>query len=275
MPARMETDARRLENWIPAPSALEQTIADYTPISLKEIGKAALLNRVETKFVISAETLLTLLDSLHDEYAVLVIKGKRLNRYRTLYFDSADFVHYRRHHAGGTNRYKVRSRHYVETGKSFLELKYKDNKKRTHKQRYATDNFVHVIDPKRGDLLREHYPHNVDLLYGRLLTSYTRITLVHRYAAERVTIDLDLRFESDGRTAALPHIAIVEVKRSPHSGDSKAITHLRRLHVRPQRFSKYCIGVSLIYPHVKHNNFKPTLRLVSKLSQGATHVYQH
>ena len=256
-------------------TTIEQAVAAFAPISLDEIGKAALLDRVETKYVVSAEILPTLLRAIRADYDVLSIEGQRLNRYRTLYFDSAEFDLYRRHHAGGANRYKVRTRQYVETGINFLEIKHKDNKSQTRKQRYETDSFLRVIDAESGEFLRHRYPNNVDLLYGRLLTNYSRITLVSRHDAERVTIDLDLSFEWEGRTETLANIAIIEIKRAPHSAESRATRQLRQQRVRPKRFSKYCIGVSLIYPHVKHNNFKPTLRLLNKLSQGTTHAYQH
>ena len=262
-------------NWIAAPTAIEASVAAFAPISLDEIGKAALLDRVETKYVVSAESLPTFLDAVCSDYAVLSIEGQRLNRYKTLYYDSADFDLFRRHHAGGANRYKVRSRQYVETGINFLEIKHKDNKSRTRKQRCATSRFMRVIDPASGEFLRSRYPYNVDLLYGRLLTNYTRITLVSRHDAERVTIDLDLSFEWEGRCEALTNVAIVEIKRAPDSAESRATQQLRQQRVRPERFSKYCIGVSLIYPETKHNNFKPTLRLLNKLSHGASHVYKH
>ena len=254
---------------------VEQAVAQFAPISLAEIGNAALLDRVETKYVVSAEILPTFLNAIHADYDVLSIEGQRLNRYKTLYYDSADFDLYRRHHAGGANRYKVRARQYVETGVNFLEIKHKDNKRRTRKQRYATDTFMRVIDPTSGEFLRQRYPHNVALLYGRLLTNYTRITLVSRHDAERVTIDLDLSFEWEGRCEALANIAIVEIKRAPHSAESRATQQLRQQRIRPERFSKYCIGVCLIYPQVKHNNFKPTLRLLNTLSRGKTYAYQH
>lgn len=271
----MTTPETNFENWVAAPTAIEHAVAAYTPISLAELGDAALLNRVETKYVVSADFIPTFLNAIRTDYTVLSIDGQRLNQYRTLYFDSADFALYRRHHAGATNRYKIRARQYVETDTTFLELKHKDNKRHTTKQRRETDKFMRVIDRPSGDFLRHHYPYSVDVLYGRLLTNYTRMTLVSRHSAERVTIDLDLNFEWDESDITLENVAIIEVKRAPHSTDSRAIAQLREQHQRPQRFSKYCIGVSKMYPHVKHNNFKPTLRLLNKLSQGASHAYQH
>lgn len=39
-------------------------------------------------------------------------------------------------------------------------------------------------------------------------------------------------------------------------------------------FSKYCIGVSLLYPAVKHNRFKPKLQLINKLMKETSNVYR-
>jgi hypothetical protein len=41
--------------------------------------------------------------------------------------------------------------------------------------------------------------------------------------------------------------------------------------VRETSFSKYCMGVSILYPDVKHNRFKAKQRLVSRLTQGASY----
>ena len=59
------------------------------------------------------------------------------------------------------------------------------------------------------------------------------------------------------------------------SHDSDMAQQLRQHHVRATGFSKYCVGISLIYPQVKHNNFKPKLRIVEKLAQEQSHVYTH
>jgi hypothetical protein len=41
------------------------------------------------------------------------------------------------------------------------------------------------------------------------------------------------------------------------------------MRVHPKGFSKYCIGISLIYGNfIKHNNFLTTLRLLTKMMQG-------
>ncbi len=263
------TRKTRFEEWQLRPATVQDVLANIAPIQLDELGEAALLDRVEVKYVVSAEILPAFVSAIAEHYRVLTVGGQTVNRYKSLYFDSAEFTLYHKHHAGAGNRHKIRARQYVETGISFLELKQKTNKKRTLKKRIETDHFQEVIDRSSGDFLREACPYNIDALFGRLLSHYSRITLVNRYNAERVTIDLDLTFEWDGRVETLDDIAIIEVKRAPFSAETPAIKQLRRQHLRPSSFSKYCIGVSKLYPDVKHNNFKPVLRQLDKLSQGA------
>ncbi|MEZ4517392.1 MAG: hypothetical protein R3C44_11370 [Chloroflexota bacterium] len=89
---------------------------------------------------------------------------------------------------------------------------------------------------------------------------------------ERVTIDLNLRFEHAGQATALPGIVIAEVKQERVNFQSP-FTRLMRTHgVRPTGFSKYCVGVSKLHANeVKHNNFKPSLRKVDKLMEVKRH----
>jgi hypothetical protein len=96
--------------------------------------------------------------------------------------------------------------------------------------------------------------------------------LVSKHRPERLTLDLNLQFCNDSRTVALPGIAIAEVKQDGIDHDSDFIKQMRAMNIRPTGFSKYCIGVSMLYQHIKHNNFKPKLRLVNKLMRGHNHV---
>ena len=138
------------------------------------------------------------------DYRILSIKGKRLNRAKRCISIPADFDLYRRHHAGASNRYKVRSRQYVETGKEFSEIKHKDNKRQTHKQRFATNEFCASSTPRAATFAPA-------LSAQRRSAVWPVADQLHAYHAgqpddaERVTIDLDLSFEWEGRIVALPH----------------------------------------------------------------------
>ncbi len=73
--------------------------------------------------------------------------GKRLNHYRTLYFDTPDFELYLLHVNGRADRYKVRSREYTDTHLSYLEVKHRTPKDRTIKERLSTARAGDLDDP--------------------------------------------------------------------------------------------------------------------------------
>ena len=253
-----------------------QTIVnDYAPISLSEMAGASLLNRTDTKFVMNTSTLLAALRRLKSDYRVLEIDGVRLHHYQTLYFDTADFALYYRHHAGAPDRYKVRSRAYVESDLSFFEVKHKTNKKRTIKSRMQTSQMQLAVNRETAGFLAHHYPYEAAELLPALGNSFMRITLVSNYRPERLTLDFDLSFQIRRSRMALPSIAIAEVKREGFSAFSDFIQQMRVLGVRRTSFSKYCLGVSYLYPQLKHNNFKPKHLLVQKLMRGKSHVTYH
>ncbi len=241
-------------------------LADFESISLAEMNRVRLLNRTDVKFVLPEAQLLMALAGLSAEYRVLSIDNNQLNHYRTLYFDTPDFALYFRHHAGGRNRYKVRSREYVDTQLNFLEVKQKVNRYRTVKSRLQTPELVTSFTPDTAEFMQSHFPYRATKLEPKLWNAYTRITLVNRYQQERVTLDLDLRFSHLGRGVALPGMAIAEVKQDGVNRHSPFMKAMRQQHVHAMGLSKYCLGVALLYNGIKANNFKPKLRHVYKVA---------
>ena len=246
---------------------------NYAPISLSKMADVALQNRTDTKYVLSVDTLQQIMSQLAGDYSTLVVNRQRLSDYRTLYFDTPQFDLYHRHHAGALDRYKVRSREYVESDLAFLEVKHKTNKGRTIKERVKTPELTDSIYGEAAVFLQDTYPYDAALLQPKLWVEYSRITLVSRHRKERVTIDINLSFNWNGQTINLPHLAIVEIKQDGFSRQSDIQQQLRLHHIQSTGFSKYCVGISLVYPEVKHNNFKSKLRIVEKLAQGQSHVY--
>ncbi|NTW04425.1 MAG: VTC domain-containing protein, partial [Oscillochloris sp.] len=214
-----------------------------------------------------------IMGTLVGQYRVLEIDGIRENAYQTLYFDTSDFRLYMSHHAGWLNRYKVRSRRYVGTNQSFIEVKLKTNKDRTVKQRISTDSFTMACTPEVSDFIATHTSGEAPALEPKLWNEFSRITLASVSERERVTVDLNLRFRGNGQFLPLPGVAIVEVKQDGMSRDSAFIQQLHAVGLYPTGFSKYCVGVSLLYSEVKHNRFKPKIRLVQKLMGGSSYVY--
>jgi hypothetical protein len=79
-------------------------LAGFEPITLAQMDGVALLDRSELKFVIPQNLLAPVLAYLCASYRVLVVNGRRLSRYRTLYFDTDDLELYRRHHGPAARR---------------------------------------------------------------------------------------------------------------------------------------------------------------------------
>ena len=126
--------------------------------------------------------------------------------------------------------------------------------------------------PETNDFVETHSPLDPHILEPKLWNDFSRITLVGKHRRERLTLDLNLQFCNSSRIVTLPGIAIAEVKQNGIDHDSDFIKQMRAMNIRSTGFSKYCIGVSMLYQHIKHNNFKPKLRLVNKLMRGNDYV---
>ena len=237
----------------------------FEVVHLSEMGRAALLRRTDTKYLLSEDQLSWALARLADHYRVLEIDGRRLHRYQTLYFDTQDLALYQQHHNGWRNRYKVRERAYADSELTFLEIKQKTNTNTTVKSRRRTRELSTQLPQNAVPFLHRHYPYRIEELEAKLLNAFQRITLVSKHSVERLTVDVNLQFLWNGVCVSLAGIAIAEVKQDGFSMDSEFIRQMRALGVRATSFSKYCIGVSMLYPEVKHNKFKPQLRQIDQL----------
>ena len=250
-------------------SQLRNALAACEAIGLSEMDGVALMDRTDTKYVVPVQTLIPVIEAVTGDYRALEINCQRLNRYRTVYFDTDTMSFYLQHHAGNEVRYKVRSREYIESHLSFLELKRKTNKDRTIKQRIPTPEPLTQAGRQVDDFLLSQFPLAEPGLSPKLIIGFDRATLVSKHGAERLTLDIDLSFEANGHQAALPGIAIVEVKQAGFDRTSPVMVAMRAAGVPPRGISKYCLGVSLLYPEIKHNNFKPRLLLLEKLMKEA------
>lgn len=254
--------SRPLPDW-------QSLAASFTPISLAEMDGVALLNRLDTKFVMTAHQVWDALSGLQADYWMLEVDGQRLSRYHTLYFDTPAFDLYTAHVNERPERYKVRSREYASSGQAFLEVKHRTRKDRTIKQRIQTSRQLVAISREAGAWLNGVAPVDADALEPTLSNAFLRMTLVNRQCCERVTLDLALAFASDTRRIALDGIAIAEVKMDGGSAPSAFRMRMRAARVQPRGFSKYAAGVAMLYDGVKKNSLKPRLLWVEKLMKAS------
>jgi hypothetical protein len=246
----------------------------FDPISLKEMDDVALLDRIDTKFVLTARQLLLALPHLRSDYWVLQVNSQRLNHYRTLYFDTPKFSLYHAHVNDRSERYKVRMREYLDSHLSFLEVKHHTRKDRTIKNRILTPQPVVQIDPTMENWLSGVFPMPGNSLEPMLWNTFTRLTLVSKQCCERLTLDIDLVFSTDDRRLQLDDIVVAEVKMSAEHQKSPFIAQMRQQRIHPQGFSKYAFGTAKLFPQVKTNALKPKMLWVEKTMKGSAYSEQ-
>ncbi len=234
------------------------------PIGLQEMDKVKLMDRTDTKFVFSKGQLIEILKQVNSHYKILEIEGKRISRYKTLYYDTSGLDLYQRHHNGELNRYKVRHRSYVESSIGFLEVKFKNNKGRTIKDRIKKTEVMLKCEGDAEVFLNEKLPFDAQTLIPVLWVNYSRLTLVNKTNAERLTIDLDLEFVKDENHESFSNLVIAEVKQEKRKG-SPFLKIMKGLHIREGSISKYCMGIAVTFDSIKKNNFKEKLIAIKKI----------
>ena len=113
-------------------SELEALCLVFDTIELSGMKEIQLMNRIDTKFIATCEQLNSILKLAQESYRIQIVNAERISSYDTLYFDTEDCDMYKQHHNRRLKRQKIRTRTYVQSNITFLEIKNKNNKGRTH-----------------------------------------------------------------------------------------------------------------------------------------------
>jgi hypothetical protein len=230
----------------------DDLFAGFDAVSLDEVDRrAALQERTDQKYLLPADALRDVLERAREGHEILEIDGRRAFAYRSVYFDTPDLTAFHDHVADRTPRWKVRTRHYVDTGTCHFEVKLKDREDKTVKERldHDPDSGDHLTDEARelvARVLRDAGiapPHE---LVATLVTEFRRATLVARDAAERSTVDWNVRLAVPGGAAVTlrEDRALVETKtRDGHGALDRLIGEAGH---EPISLSKYRLGVGLL-----------------------------
>lgn len=242
---------------------IKTAIAQFRKVSLSDLDKVELMNRVDLKFCFHFSQAHRVFEAIKDNYSVLEIEGESIFNYYNTYFDTSDNQMYLNHHNGKLNRYKIRIRRYNQTNNCFLEIKFKNNKGRTIKKRVERLGFDNPFSASELEFISKLTPFSGDQLGAKIINTFNRITLVNNSFTERVTIDFAPGFKNGEKEVTLYNLVIVEIKQNRANETALLTQALRDLKVNRQGFSKYCIGRSLT-ENIKKNNFKPLLLKISK-----------
>ncbi|MFT4907517.1 MAG: hypothetical protein ACI978_001600 [Oleispira sp.] len=247
-------------------------LKEFEQHSLTQQNTAALMNRVDNKYVLPIELFNPLMAEISADYSILNAYGRRIFNYQTTYFDNKERQFYRDHHNGKLNRYKVRYRRYVESDMGYMEIKFKNNQKRTDKQRIPMD----CILPDQiqiNDFVKSTLGYSIEL-ETVLFVNYQRITLLNKKNLERITLDLNLSFRNanNSNESIQDQVFIVEIKQNRKPFPSSCRNFIKHHGYQAINFSKYCMGSVLTdnkedeNSPLKYNRFKSVLRRLEKIN---------
>lgn len=247
---------------------IDAIIGDMEGISLSEMSNIKLMNRTDTKYVVSIDILLQLLTKAKDDYWVQDNESIRRAYYQTVYFDTQNMQMYNAHQEGQKVREKIRIRTYVGSDLSFLEVKNKTSRGRTVKHRIKIKNINTLNEDGAEELLKKHAWYKLKEVAPKIENQFRRITLVNKARTERLTIDTDIIFHNlvNDVTNGLPLVAVVELKRDDRTS-SPMINILNELQICQVGFSKYCIGCAMTDNSLKRNRIKYKLRKIEKMNK--------
>ncbi len=250
---------------------LKPIIDRMSPISLQEMSAVKLMDRIDTKYLLSKSQLHEAFALLADSYSVQTIVGEAVAPYHTLYFDTPDLQMFTMHQNGKLTRQKLRVRRYRQNDTTFFELKNKNNRGKTLKTRLTipVEDFHNCLSlPQVSDFVAQSTVYTIDTLLPQVENHFNRITLVDNARTERVTIDSDISFfnHSTGLSHdSMTDLVVVEVKQNPSlRAGSRIVAVLQQLRIQPRRVSKYCLGTVLTNPDAKYNRYKDKIRYIEK-----------
>ncbi len=222
------------------------------------IAEAGMLTRVDRKYLLRLSELDQLTDALTGTVSVLDIDGKRAFAYRSTYFDTPEMTAFTTAGLKRRRRFKIRTRDYLDSGTSWLEVKTRGPRRTTVKTRIAHTAGPQVITSEGHDFiaaeLAARFITGVDprRLRPALETRYDRTTLhvpaTFDRPATRATIDTGLTWTelAGDVTGERDDLAIVETKGV--AAPSVVDKTLWRLGHRPQSVSKYGAGLVWLRP---------------------------
>lgn len=240
------------------------TVAALPTLTLDEVNEqAALQTRVDRKYIVRPTTWGNMLSSMETEPSVLQIDGLRHFRYSSTYYDTSELDRYRDAARSRPHRYKVRIRHYLDTGSSAVEVKMRSSTGATAKSRRwlepQTAPGGTFLPPDAATFVRgfDRIGDTVCRLTETLTTSYRRVTLVT--ADARVTADRNVvATDVHGRQMGYGALLIVETKAA---GEASAVDRaLWASGIRPARISKYCTSLAALRPELPSNRWSRSIR---------------
>ena len=261
------------------------------PTTLEDLNSAAsLLTRVDRKYLVASSAAQNVVDALTGRALVLDIDGRRSFSYASTYFDTPGLDSYLQAARKRRHRFKIRTRSYLDSGLTLLEVKTRGPRGATIKQRLdyraadadrlteeGIDFVVECLAPLTGSA--QEARRSAQSLRPVMATTYRRTTLHLPDDDARATIDTDLAWTAlaprsgassgsssttgagrtrptvvgRGASRAAGPFAVVETKNpARHSPTDR---YLWAAGHRPSRISKYATGMAALHPELPANKW--------------------
>lgn len=255
---------------------LPELAGSFTSLSLDEIEKVRFMDRMDTKYLFPVNLLPAILKKMNGDYLILQTNGTRIPQYKTIYFDTPEYLFFRQHVRNIPVRNKLRYRIYESTGDVFLEVKRKNARNRTKKWRIENRYCDGAsFDSEAKEFIAQHLGMGTNEFIPVLRNSFNRMTFIGKSFNERVTIDLNLSFTGmpGGNSLSFQFLGIAEVKKDTTDFNSRISAVLREISARPTGFSKYCVGSALVNKMENANSLKPKIILINKIENEFNKSY--
>jgi hypothetical protein len=240
-------------------------VTDRTELSTE----FTLQTRTDRKYLISKSLLEDILQLSKANFSVVGDSGKLVSKYESVYFDTPDLELHKLAAVGRRRRFKLRTRTYIESESSFLELKVRNSRCQTNKIRFEIpfENRFSNPDAHQAWIENELAVHDITgptAYASSLNVSFQRSTLVSLTEASRITIDTSLEFNNISALNS-PDWIILETKSAGQP--SQLDRNLWRAGIRPGKISKYGVGIALLNPATPRNKWNRTIKMAFKGSE--------
>ena len=236
-------------------------IAAFAPIGLDElVDRAALMTRVDRKYVVPVDRLEPVLAGLVPHARALEIAGRRDFGYASTYYDDAALTSF--HLAAQRPPTPLQGAVPDVRRLGPVVRRGEDPGRARHDREGApgADGERSSVEPLPAEAetfvaaALTGFDLRPELLSPVLHTAYRRSTLYLPVSGARITVDTGLTWSlADGRELALHGAAVLETKSG--AGASFADRHLWSQGIRPTRISKYGTGLCALDPSVRGNRW--------------------
>ncbi len=252
-------------------SELIAALEVFERVPLEDLLEGAQMDRIDRKFPFHISQVPRVLNALERDYKIVKAAGSVISPYDSLYFDTADYLFFRRHHNGYLHRNKIRYRSYPRTHTTFLEVKRKSNKGRTAKSRILCSDLNFPLKKDRIEFLSENMTNmDPESLVPSVFIKYHRIAFIAEDGNERFSLDFNIRAKLEDKETDFGEVVILEVKQD-QKFTSPIIARMRELRLGEASLSKYCLALTMLKPDLKSNRFKMDLRRLEKIIHEQNH----